>query len=175
MTKSKNKLQIIGNVIFFVVAIFIIFLAISNFLEKKNGKALSIFGYSTYYVLTGSMEPTMPPGSLLITKHEPAGSYKVGDVITFKTGNSVTSHRIVAIEENGKAYQTKGDANLVSDPVYRPASSVVGKVVFHVPYVGSVLKFIKEHLIFIIGLVILFYLVESGIYKLLSKGEKKSQ
>src|SRR3989344_1604211 len=101
-------------------------------------------------VKSGSMEPNIPTGSLVVVK--PSSSYGIGDVITFGADTKTeipTTHRIVGFEvdEAGRsAYRTKGDANEDSDANTVARSEVIGKVVFHVPYVGFVLDFARQPL-----------------------------
>ena len=96
-------------------------------------------------VQSGSMEPTIHTGSTVVIKS--FDSYHEGDVITFyfnRADKTPTTHRIVRIE-NG-VYVTKGDANENEDPRAIAQSSVVGKVLFSVPYLGFVLDFAKKPL-----------------------------
>ena len=103
--------------------------------------AILIFGYRPIVVMSGSMEPQMPVGSVSIldTKY----SYydvKIGDVVTFKlpTGSQVT-HRVVGITEEG--LETKGDANDVSDGIIATAYNFRGKILFSIPKLGYAVQF----------------------------------
>lgn len=97
-------------------------------------------------VESGSMEPTILTGSLVIIK--PATSYAVGDIITFTSVSAdvPTTHRIVAIREASgqKFFMTKGDANEEADTNETALRSVIGKVALVVPYVGFVLDFARQ-------------------------------
>lgn len=107
-------------------------------------------------VKSGSMEPSIKTGSLVVVKSFPIDTYKVGDVITFGEDNSrqiPTTHRIFSINADRTAFMTKGDANEEEDPQEVPISKVIGKVVFHVPYAGYILDFARTPLgfTFLIG------------------------
>lgn len=119
-------------------------------------------------VKSGSMEPTINTGGIVII--QPQASYSMGDVVTFGEDTKTevpTTHRIMrAYEEGGVQYfETKGDANEERDTNPVLASSVIGKVIFDVPYVGYLLDFAKQPLGFslMIGvpaaLIILYELV----------------
>lgn len=101
-------------------------------------------------VQTGSMAPAIPAGSLVVISEratDGAGvNYVENDVITFKKGNDLVSHRVVkVIRENGEKYfQTKGDANYDNDPQLVAEGNVVGKVVLAAPFVGKLIAFIKQ-------------------------------
>jgi signal peptidase len=88
-----------------------------------------------FVVLSGSMEPAISPGDVVIVA---SGPVAVGDVITYRTGNEVpTTHRIV--EEVDGAYRTKGDANENVDAGLVDPSQVLGNVVVVIPLIGYVI------------------------------------
>ena len=102
-------------------------------------------------VRSGSMEPTIKTGSIVLIAPQAAGSYQVGDVITFGADTKTavpTSHRVVSIrEEEGMAYYTtKGEANNAADQNETPANKVIGKIIFSLPYVGYIFAFSKTTL-----------------------------
>ena len=98
-------------------------------------------GYRPQPVLTGSMEPVLPVGSLAIAKAVPAPTIEKGDVITFArpgaSGQTIT-HRVVAIAGQGRdrRFTTRGDANPSHDPWTVQLPGSVGEHVATVPYVG---------------------------------------
>ena len=60
--------------------------------------AIKIFGFQIYGVLTGSMEPSYPRGSLLYIREVDPDALRIGDVITFSVSpNVMATHRIVDI------------------------------------------------------------------------------
>jgi len=115
-------------------------------------------------VLSGSMEPALPVGSIVyITKQI---GYDNKDIITYKTesGMNVT-HRITGIEfsEEGTVYSTKGDANKSIDSSVIPYEKVMGKVFLTIPYLGKVINFLnspKGFLAFIVAPSTLFISME---------------
>jgi signal peptidase len=99
-------------------------------------------GTVPYTILTGSMEPTMPPGTLVIVKRADPDEIGVGTVITYQITSgkpAVVTHRVVSqgFDGDGKpVFRTRGDANTAVDQdVVRPVQ-IKGKVWFSVPYVG---------------------------------------
>jgi signal peptidase len=96
-------------------------------------------GFRTYIVSSGSMEPTIPTGSLVISV--PADTYKVDDIITFEVpGKGVFLHRIIYVADiDGETrFITQGDALRMPDPYPVPPDHVDGKVVVILPYLGYV-------------------------------------
>ena len=87
-----------------------------------------VFGYRTATMLTGSMEPGIMPGDVVVTTPEPASEVKVGDVISYHIpieDRRVETHRVVKVihRDNGTiAIRTKGDNNEQRRPVDRDAS-----------------------------------------------------
>lgn len=115
------------------------------------------FGWSADVVYSGSMEPELKVGSVVITRPVKPEEIKPGDVVTFYSplNGQLTSHRVVAVEQGSELrIVTKGDANGQVDPFVLPPESVVGKVCLAVPYFGYFALFVKTPL----GLLLAFCL-----------------
>lgn len=95
-------------------------------------------------VLSGSMEPKLPTGSVVIAQREPVTSLKVGDIVIFHRPDEPDRqvvHRIVKITRSaqGPVLETKGDANRTKDPWHvRPRDDTAWIVRHDVPYIGYV-------------------------------------
>ena len=113
--------------------------------------------YKLMIVQSGSMEPAIRMGSLVIVK--PCDDYEIGDVITFgkitKT-ETPTTHRIhdIKVNEGKILYITKGDANEDPDGKEVPEREVFGKVLFSIPYFGYAVDFAKKPLGFALIIII---------------------
>ncbi|MBO5783630.1 MAG: signal peptidase I [Clostridia bacterium] len=108
-----------------------------------------IFGVQIYMVLSGSMEPKYPTGSLLYITAADPDKLEEGDVITFRLHGSVTAtHRIVEVvtdEATGEEkFRTKGDANESTDESLVAKEDVVGRAVFCIPLLGYLAAFIQQ-------------------------------
>jgi len=94
-------------------------------------------------ILTSSMEPKLPPGTLIVVKPEPIANIRTGDVMTYQIAPdkpAVVSHRVISISTSSdgkRTFITKGDNNAVADPVVVPAQ-VKGVVWYSVPWVGYI-------------------------------------
>ena len=96
-----------------------------------------VVGFTPYVVLSGSMEPAYHVGSMIYVKEVDPAEIQVGDPITFRIDDGmVATHRVIAISEDGRSFQTKGDANDAPDGAPVSAENLVGKPVFTVPYLG---------------------------------------
>lgn len=100
-----------------------------------------LLGAHTYTVLTGSMRPGMPPGSLVAVRETPVDDIRIGDVITFQLRSgepTVVTHRVVGTTSStggDRLLLTRGDANDVDDPPVH-AEQIRGIVVYAVPWLG---------------------------------------
>jgi len=131
------------QIIYYIFIAFIVLVAVLLIIS-----AFPIAGnYQVMIVQSGSMEPAIKVGSIVIVK--PAEDYQIGDVITFgpysKT-KSPTTHRIFDIKVvNGQPrYITKGDANNAPDQREVSKRDILGKVLFNVPYLGYAVEFAKK-------------------------------
>ncbi len=107
------------------------------------------FGWRVDTVFSGSMEPHLRMGGVAVTRPVEMEEIKVGDIITFHSplSDKLTSHRVIAVEGGSSFnFYTKGDANEDADPFAVPAWSVVGKVCFHIPYLGYAAQFVRTPL-----------------------------
>lgn len=96
-----------------------------------------IYGMEMKAVLTGSMEPELPVGSLLMITPVSYEDIEIGDDITFVRDEKLTlvTHRVIAKDNETRQLTTQGIANNVSDNPTK-YENVVGKVVYHIPYLG---------------------------------------
>jgi signal peptidase len=96
-----------------------------------------------FSVLTGSMAPTMPAGSLVVSRPTPPEQVEIGDVVTFQLRSGepdVVTHRVIGTgwaADGDLVFVTRGDANDLADEPVR-AVQIRGVVAYHVPYLGYV-------------------------------------
>ncbi len=97
-----------------------------------------------YTILTSSMEPGLPPGTLVIVKPTDPADIRIGTVITYQleSGEStVVTHRVIEIQGPNlpgaePGFITKGDANAAPDAEPVMAVQVRGSVWYSVPLIG---------------------------------------
>lgn len=114
-------------------------------------------GFSPLVVLSGSMEPAMYPGDVVIIREQAADKYRPGDVVTYLTGGNAFTHRIVS-EENG-VFTLKGDNNNTADESLT-ADRFEGKVILRIPKIGLAIVFLKKPQ----GMVLVGALLVLGVY-----------
>ncbi len=97
-----------------------------------------IMGYSTYNVVSGSMEPEIPVGSLILVKPVDCLELKENDVIAFYREDVVVCHRVLENNTFEGKLSTKGDANDTEDFGILTYADVIGIVENHYPVLGSI-------------------------------------
>lgn len=118
------------------------------------------FGYGIANVLSGSMEPTFSKGTLLLVKEEKQA--ESGQIVVYQSGQELIVHRVIQME--GNLVTTKGDANEAADPVF-DASQIKGVVVGWIPFLGSLVSFLKTPVGIILLLVCAVLLMEGSFRK----------
>lgn len=113
-------------------------LLFSRFALQQN--PAHVLGFYPLIVTTGSMEPTLPAGAMVIARAQ--ADYAVGDVVSFRQEGAVVTHRIVA--ETAAGYRTAGDANNTPDSEAVPFEAVLGRVVLCLPGAGALLMALQE-------------------------------
>lgn len=96
-------------------------------------------------VASGSMEPTIRIGDIIVVRGVNVEELKVGDIIVFNPPEPYYNgvpwvHRIISVQKvGGEIYiKTKGDANLYPDPFTITKSNIIGVVMFKIPYIGLI-------------------------------------
>lgn len=96
-------------------------------------------GYEVYNVVSGSMQPKIPIGSLILVKPTEPESVGEGDIIAFQSEDSVITHRVMKNKVVEGKFTTKGDANAEEDMNDVPYGALIGEVTFHCPLLGELL------------------------------------
>ena len=103
---------------------------------------LFCFGIRPYVVVTGSMEPTIHLGSICFVDMAYAyNDVKKGDIISYKNGDVLVTHRVEQVTQNGLA--TRGDNAQKNDTGFVTEYDFCGKVVFWIPFLGYAALFIR--------------------------------
>ena len=156
------------------VLIFIVILSIVSRVKNNNGYILK---HVPMTVLTGSMEPHVKVGDMIVSKKIDCSDIKAGDIITFKMGdNTFVTHRVIErVKENGNLlFKTKGDANNVEDSDLVLEENVVGKLAFRIPKGGYIADIFRSPLGFIAFFAIpIVILIGNEIMRMNTKSKKQ--
>lgn len=125
------------------------------------------FGVGAAVVLSGSMEPALSTGDLLIISE--TNDYAVGDVIVFQEGRIAVTHRIINMTQEHVI--TQGDANNTPDtPITR--EQIKGEVILAIPLVGYLVNAIKSPVGTLLIILLAVWLVEHP-YRLEKENDRK--
>ena len=112
---------------------------------------MRLTGFRTFTVMSGSMEPELPVGSLIYVRPVDYSTLNVGDVISYVANDekTVVTHRIVSIEVDKNdsdvwRFKTKGDTNSTADAGLVHYKNVLGTPMFVVPFIGYVAYNIQQ-------------------------------
>lgn len=163
-SKIVKAINHIVTILAFAVLIAMLFMVLSM---RVSGGEANPFGYQIKSVLSGSMEPAIQTGSVISIKETGADHhFAKDDVITFITDDDmIVTHRINQVQNDGKSYITKGDANDAVDLEPVRQENIIGMYSgFTIPYLGYVANFVNSGkgaaLLFILpGIGFLFYSV----------------
>jgi signal peptidase I len=103
----------------------------------------TLFGFQSFAVLSGSMEPTIGTGDVVVVRTIAPLDARIGDVVTFRSPENpgkLVTHRATSIRASGETvtFVTKGDANTGSERWSIAAGGTIGKVEYRIPKLGYV-------------------------------------
>ena len=140
------------SVFMIIVALFVLLSVVMT----KPGQAPSILGYSSFRVLSGSMQPTIRTDSMILVKKTAPSQIHEGDIISFYSSDpalsgSVNTHRVLSVEQQNGIYifYTKGDANIIPDEYPTSGNDVIGVVVFSSYTLGVLIRLLSNPVVFI--------------------------
>lgn len=113
--------------------------------------AINIFNVRLDEVLSDSMYPEITKRDIVVVVKQ--DNYKVGDIIEYRKGDILVTHRIDSIGEEPNTFIPKGDANNgVDGPV--ALSQITGKVIAKWTNGRQVYNTIKDNYFVIIALIV---------------------
>ena len=147
----------------FVYCLSVLIVIVAIFFAASKSPNKSMFGFRYYTVLTDSMVPEFSSGDMVFVKLAGSKSIKEGDVITFNPSSGSDAYLTHRVAEKISDYQgtgvtcfrTKGDANNADDSFLIDESRVIGKVQFHLPKMGVIVRFFQLRWYFILPLIAL--------------------
>ena len=158
----------IKNIICWTLIVCLAFLIVMMIYSRIKGEVPSVFGYSILRVSTGSMEPELMVGDVILDKDvDDVQSIKVDDVITYRGSGELSgmliTHKVVKapyLAEDGTYYlQTKGIANEIADKEIS-ADKVVSVMVCKIPQLDALYNFFLSPwglVVFIVLIVLIFF------------------
>ena len=175
---KREKYRKVRRIITYIIIIPLLLYNIVLILQAviKPQKTPSIFGIKTYVIVSGSMMPNLNIGDIAIIKEEKTENLKKGDIISFRRGKLVITHRIenVIITDGNREYVTKGDNKNVQDNEMVKEKEIEGKLIAKIPYLGKLTLILKNEIVIIMFFSIYYiYLVKN--HQLNKKKEIRNQ
>lgn len=162
----KKRLAIISDIMLVILIIILMFISVI----KLSGQTPTIFGYQLYTIITGSMEPEIEVGDVILSKVMNTNTeLKVGDIITYEgdTGDyegKIITHEIIEIDENTGLITPKGIANTMADAVIEK-EQVISVMVCKVEVLTIIYSMLSNNIIFF--MIIIMPLVTLLIYEII--------
>ena len=163
LKKSLPTVRLVKNIICWTLIAVIALAAVVFMIDRISGNAPSLFGYSVRRIVSGSMQPELEVGEVILSRNiTDPGDVDVGDIVTYRAGaeyqNAEITHRVVeAPHENDSGelvLVTKGDANETDDGEI-PAESLRAKMTAKLPF----LKWLYNFFFSIWGLLVFLFLL----------------
>ena len=135
-------------------------------------------GFKPFVIASGSMEPNINIGDIVLVQSINIDEVEVGDIIAYQISNRIVVHRVIEVLNNtGKIYlKTKGDANSDADPGLVAERVVLGKITFTIPRIGLIalgFQYIMVNYPFLIPILIIGSLLLYAILALVGKNIRK--
>lgn len=159
MEKMKKVVSIIALIILLPVLFVNGVILVNSYMQPDE--VPSFFGWKPFIVLSGSMETEIYAGDLAVVKEVDTSVLEKNDIIAFKEGDIVITHRIADIvQENGETkYITKGDNNNTEDSGYVKPEQVEGLYQFKVSRLGNLAMFLQTPVGMVVCLSVPFLLL----------------
>jgi signal peptidase I len=109
----------------------------------------NLFHAKSLTVMSGSMEPTIGTGDVVVARQIPPMDARVGDIVTFRDPlehDRLITHRVreIHVLRDKVLFVTKGDANTNTEHWVVPVDGTIGRVAFHVPRLGYFMVWIHS-------------------------------
>ena len=128
--KGGKLLPALCNLIGILIILIVIAFCLALVLPPK-------MGYQVYNIMTGSMEPEIPVGSIIYVEYVKPEQIAKGEVIVFQQEDFIVAHRVVENQTVVGEFVTKGDANATEDMNTVPYNAVIGRVAWHMARLGQ--------------------------------------
>ncbi|MBE7001738.1 MAG: signal peptidase I [Ruminococcaceae bacterium] len=179
MSEEKKKPSIsekIGSSLATLACVMAVLLCLLIVAQVYTQGYVKIAGFSVFRVVTGSMEPNIPVGSLLLSQQTPISEIEKEDIVCFvskepPTKGKIITHRVVSVTKQADEtilLETQGDANLIADRYYVTSENLIGKVAWHTKegnLMAALMGFLTNKVGFLICVLVPILLVAGFILK----------
>ena len=169
--KSSNKIRQRVNIMFYIILIPLLVYNFALIIQAviKPDETPAFLGYKMYVIISGSMQPELDIGDIVVVKKVDSNNLKKDDIISFRKGQTIITHRIEEVKNTEEKIQflTKGDNNNTSDKDLVSEKEVEGIVVNKIQKLGKIVLKLRDKtlIIFIILIYYVFLMYDQSIQK----------
>lgn len=165
--KTKKTVKLIGKVLFYAVFIAVLLLVIGMAVAKMSNRVFFIGDRATIWVMTDSMEDTIPAQSYIQIRKIDTSDIKKDDIITFYSDDpalqgNLNTHRVLEVLDGGEKFITIGDNTGLKDKYPARAESVVGVYEKNLKGLTSIGRIFQTKMGLIIILVVMAALITAS-------------
>lgn len=137
---------IITLLIVVVVSVLVVLIVIYARTNKTTMEIADFMGYKPTICISNSMENEFKVGDIVISKKDIEESINIGDIITYREGNEIITHRVenIVLEDNKTKYVTKGDSNNSIDECLVEYSQIEGIYCYKIPVIGNIILMLQK-------------------------------
>lgn len=153
----------LGTVILVLLVVLLGYMYLDS--QKNLDKPGSLLGFQSLIVLSGSMEPALKAGDVIVVKKTAPELIKEGDIITFQVaGDVLVTHRVQEIisSAGGVGFKTKGDANRIEDGSLIEEQQLLGRVFLRIPFGGYMVNLVRSKWGFVLLLIVPVFILIYG-------------
>lgn len=119
----------------------------------------ALFGHRVLTVLSGSMQPALSTGDIVINDEISPLDARVGDIVTFRDPEDesrLVTHRVRRIRISGSTafFETKGDVNNTVERWTVDSGGTIGRVEYRIPRLGFVASRVSGHFVRLVLIVV---------------------
>ena len=159
--KSSNKIKKRLNIMFYVILIPLLAYNMALIVQAvvRPNETPAFLGYKMYVIISGSMQPELEVGDIVVVKKINPNDLKKDDVISFRKGQTIITHRIVEVKnaEEKLQFLTKGDNNNTNDKDLVSDKEIEGIVVNKIQKLGKIVLKLRDKTLIIV-IILIYYI-----------------
>lgn len=159
--KSSNKIKKRLNIMFYVILIPLLAYNMALIVQAvvRPNETPAFLGYKMYVIISGSMQPELEVGDIVVVKKINPNDLKKDDVISFRKGQTIITHRIAEVKnaEEKLQFLTKGDNNNTNDKDLVSDKEIEGIVVNKIQKLGKIVLKLRDKTLIIV-IILIYYI-----------------
>lgn len=182
-TTPRFKVRIISGLTTLLLLVAVVS-CLSIVLQSISQGYVQFFGHSLFRVVTGSMEPTIPVGTILVVKEAPIETIEKDNIVCFRSNNPgsngmIVTHRVMGVYDTPdgvRCLRTKGDNNLSVDATPVTQSNLIGRIIWYSgdgSIMAGIIQFITSEFGFLACIILPVLLIAVWVFRDAAKSIRK--